>query len=122
MCLHQVDGAHHHAGRAEAALQRMMLAEHRLHRVQRAVGGGQPLDRGDVRALGLQRQHRAGLYRVAVHMHDAGAALAGVAADMGAGQAEMFAQQLDEQRAAFHLDGLALAVHGKAHLRHGFLP
>ncbi len=41
-------------------------------------------------------------------MDDAGAALAGVAADMGAGQAQMLAQELDQQRAPLHLAGTGL--------------
>ena len=49
----------------------------------------------------------AGLDRRAVDVDDAGAALRRVAADVRAGQAEVVAQELDEQRAA--LDG---AVHG----------
>src|SRR6185295_20064387 len=36
--LHEVDRAHHHARRAEAALQPVALVERDLHRVQRAVG------------------------------------------------------------------------------------
>ncbi len=48
------------------------------------------------------------LIGLAVDMHDAGAALAGVAADMGAGQAEFLAQQFDEERAALDLDRVLL--------------
>src|SRR3546814_10902609 len=40
MALHEVDGAHDHDRRAEAALQGMMLAEGFLHRMQLAVRGG----------------------------------------------------------------------------------
>src|SRR3546814_20335133 len=36
MALHEVDGTHDHARRAEAALQGMMLAEGFLHRMQRS--------------------------------------------------------------------------------------
>src|SRR5687767_285172 len=43
LALEQVDRAHDHARRAEAALQRMVLAKGRLHRVQLAVPG-QALD------------------------------------------------------------------------------
>ena len=42
-------------------------------------------------------QHGAGFDRPAVDMDDAGAALAGVAADMGAGQVQIFAQEMDEE-------------------------
>ncbi len=34
LAVHDIDGRHDHAGRAEAALQRVMLAEGLLHRVQ----------------------------------------------------------------------------------------
>ena len=122
MRVHQVDRAHHHARRAEAALQRVMLAEHLLHRVQRAVGRGEALDRGDAAAVGLQRQHGAGLHRDAVDMHDAGAALAGVAADMGAGQPQLLAQQFDQQGAAFDLHRVLLAVYRQGDLRHARAP
>jgi hypothetical protein len=45
---------------------------------------------------------------------DAGAALAGVATDMGAGQVQVFAEELNEQGAGFDLARHLLAVH-----RHG---
>ena len=99
-----------------------MLAEHLLHRMQRAVGRGEALDRGDRGAVRLQRQHGAGLHRYAVDMHDAGAALAGVAADMGAGQPQLLAQQFHQQRAALDLDRMLLAVHRQGHLRHRAIP
>ena len=44
-------------------------------------------------AVGLARQHGAGFHRPAVDMDDAGAALAGVAADMGPGQIQVFTQE-----------------------------
>src|SRR5689334_8771638 len=50
MALHEVDRAHHHARRAEAALERVMLAKRGLHRVQRAVAGD-AFDGGDARAF-----------------------------------------------------------------------
>ena len=90
VALHQVDRAHDHAGRTEAALQPVMLAERRLHRVQLAVFG-QAFDGRDLRLRGLQREHGAALHRHAVDVHDARAALAGVAADVGAGQIEVLA-------------------------------
>ena len=102
--LHQVHGAHHHARRAETALQGVMFAEHLLHRVQRAIGGGQAFNGGDFGAIGLHGQHGAGFHRIAVNMHHAGAALAGVATHMGAGQAELVTQQFHQKRARFHLN------------------
>ena len=64
-------------GRAEAALQRVLLVEGPLHRVQRAVRAGQALDRGDLAAVGLDGQHRAALH----------AALAAVGSDIRTVQA-----------------------------------
>ena len=75
-----------------AALQTVIVAEGGLHRVQ-LVALGDAFDRGDVGAVGLAREHGAGLHRLAVDMDDAGAALAGVAADMGPGEAEVLAQE-----------------------------
>ena len=44
-------------------------------------------------------------------MDDAGAALRGVAADMGAGQPQILAQQLHQQRARIDVGGDGFAVH-----------
>ena len=51
------------------------------------------------RAVGLGGEHRARLHRLAVEQHGARAARRGVAADVGAGEAEHVAQVLHEQRA-----------------------
>src|SRR6185437_13714095 len=106
----QIDRAHHHTGRAEAALQRMVLAEGGLHRMQ-LIAFGEAFDGGDAGAVHLGRQHGAALRRIAVDMDDAGAALAGVAADMRSGQSEMLAKKLDQQSPRFDLAGLGLAIH-----------
>jgi hypothetical protein len=55
------------------------------------------LDRGDVAAVGLRRRHEAGAGLRAVDQHGAGAAIAGVAADLGAGEAEALAQRVGER-------------------------
>ncbi|MGY3427515.1 hypothetical protein ACVWZW_008019 [Bradyrhizobium sp. F1.13.4] len=83
------------------------------------VALGDAFDRGDAGAVGLSRQHGAGFDRLAVHMDDAGAALAGVAADMGSGEVEVVAQQLNQQRAVLDVNGNSLAVHGQFDCRHG---
>ena len=58
-------------------------------------------------AVGLHREHGAGLHRLAVQVDRAGPALAAVAADVRAGQAQRFAQIMDQQQARFdlHLPG-----------------
>src|SRR5262245_16552013 len=85
--LEQADRGHHHPRRAVAALQPVVLLEGLLHRMQLAVRG-QPLDGGERRAVGLRRQHRAALDRLAVDEDGAGPAARGVAADVRAGQPE----------------------------------
>src|SRR2546426_11150070 len=95
--LHQVDRAHHHARRAEAALQPVAVVEGHLHRVQLAVLRRQALDGGDLGAMHLCGQHVAGLHRLAIDVHGAGTALRRVAADVRAGEAQVLAQELDEQ-------------------------
>src|SRR5262249_38698645 len=76
-----------------------MLAEGLLQRMQAAIGSGEPLDRGDLGAARLNREHSAGLHRFTVHVHRAGAAMAGVATDMRTGDSELLAQQVDQQQA-----------------------
>src|SRR5665213_94669 len=111
--LHQIERAHHHAGGAEAALQSVMLAEGRLHRMQ-LVALSDALDGDDVGAVALHGEDGAALDAVAIDRDDAAAALAGVAADMRAGEGEIFPQELDEQGARLDVAGRLLAVH-----RHG---
>src|SRR5215813_11173929 len=111
LAVHDVDRRHDHARRAVAALQPMMLAERFLHRMQRPVLLRQPLDGGDVGALDLPREHGARLHRLAVDMHDAGTALRGVATHMGAGEPQVLAQELHQQRARIDVTGDGLAVH-----------
>ena len=84
-------------GRAVAALRRAELGEGVLQRVgQRAVG--QAFDGHDGRRrLVLDGQRQAGQDRLAVDQHGAGAALAELAAVLGAGQVEIFAQHLEQR-------------------------
>ena len=103
-----------------AALQAVIVAERRLHRVQ-FVALRDALDGGDVAAGRLPGQHGAGLHRPAVDMDDAGAALAGVAADMGAGQTQVFAQEMDQQGPVLDLGRDGFAVHRQFDCRHASL-
>ena len=76
------------------------------------VAVAQPLDRRDLAAVGLDREHRAALHGHAVHVHRAGAAVGRVAADVSARQAERVAQEVDEQQPRLDLCLARLAVHG----------
>src|SRR5205814_9686134 len=58
----QVDRGHDHARGAEPALERVLLVERPLHRVQRAVRPGQALERGDLRAPGPPGPYRGALH------------------------------------------------------------
>src|ERR1700694_2950730 len=51
-------------------------------------------------------------------MHDTGAALAGVAADMGPGQVQMVAQEIDKKSAVLDVGRDRLAVHRQFDCRH----
>ena len=91
-------------GGAEAALQAVLLHEALLHRVERAAVG-QPLDGAHLVPVGHRGEHGAGLHRLAVDQDDAGAAVAGVAAPVRAGEAERLAQEVHEQQPRFDVAG-----------------
>src|SRR5688572_21679796 len=79
---------HDHSRRAEAALKPVLLPEALLQGMQLTLRG-KPLDRGDRGAIGLDGEHRARLHAAAIDEHGARAALAGVAADVGAREAQL---------------------------------
>src|SRR5512144_1676335 len=93
--LQQPVGAHDHTGCTEAALQAVHLAEAFLQSMQCAVGVGHAFDGADVGAGRLHREHGARLHRSAVEVDGAGSAMAGVAADMRAGEIELLSQEVD---------------------------
>ena len=76
---------HQHAGRAEAALQAMMIVKAFLQYGERAVRMGEPLDRLDAGAIRLHGEHQAGAQAAPIDQHGAGAANAVLAARMRAG-------------------------------------
>src|SRR6266704_2805920 len=67
------------------------------------------------------RERGAGFDRLAVEMHDAGAALRGVTADMGAGQLQILAQKLHQQCAGVDIGIDGIAVHDEGNLGHSAL-
>src|SRR5436190_7666548 len=79
MLLEQRDGRHHEARRAEAAHQRVAIAERLLHRMQPAVAL-EAVDGANLLADDFDGERRAGVRRLAVDDHRAGAADAAVAA------------------------------------------
>ena len=80
-----------------------------LERVQVAAAG-HALDRRDGAAVGLDGEHGARLHGVAVEMDGARAALGRVAADVGARQPEVLADDLDEEPPGFDVDVARYAI------------
>src|SRR5207245_3620475 len=117
----QLLGRHDHARRAVAALQAMLVPEGLLQRVQLAPHG-QALDGRDLGAVGLHGKDGARLDAVAVHLDGTGPAAAGGARDVGAGQARLLANVVDEQRARFDLVFVLGAIDRHRHpVSHGHL-
>ena len=84
-----------HARRAGAALRRAVAQESPLQAVQPSFGG-KALHGLHVAPGGLGQRHHAATHLGAVEQHRAGAAVAGVAADLGPGQAEIVAKRIGE--------------------------
>src|SRR5262249_3142536 len=95
--------------RAEPALQRMMLDERALYRVQ-LIAVGETFDRADALALGLDREHQAGPYRLVVEDHRARAADAVLAADMRPGQPAFVADDIDQRLSRLDTNGGIMTV------------
>src|SRR5262245_36882196 len=91
-------GRRDHAGRTEAALEGMMLAEARLQR-REALVLRQPFDGDDLAALGLDGQHQTAADSLAIEKHCAGTTDPMLAADMRSGQPQMMAQAIGERQA-----------------------
>src|SRR5205085_2579115 len=109
----QCRGGHQHTGDAEPALRYAVPNEGVLQWRERAATR-QPLDRRHGPPARLHRQHEAARHEVAIQMDGARAAVAGAAAFLWAGEAEILAERVEQRdvRRHEHLDGLA--VHGEA--------
>ena len=104
------DRRHDLAGRAVAALEGVVIDEGLLHRMQRAVRLGEAFDGGDLLALDARGERQARQHAAAVDQHRAGAALAMVAALLGAGQADVLAQRVEQRGPHVERQLMALAV------------
>ena len=98
IALEQLRAGQDHAGSAKAALQAVALPKTLLHRMQFAILG-QTFNGGDLGAVRLHGQQRAGFDRLAIEQDGAGAAKARFTADMSAGQLAVVTEQMDEQSA-----------------------
>ena len=93
----QVGRSHQHAGRADAALRRAVREERRAQALGQAAGPAPStvsIDAPSACAVGTRQAHTC----CAVEQHGAGAAVAGLAADLGAGEAELVAQRVGQRR------------------------
>jgi hypothetical protein len=116
----QAGGREDHARRAVAALQGVVLVERLLDWMEIAVVG-KPFDRGHLKPVRLNPEHGAGLHRLAVHEHGAGAARGRVAADIRPGQSETVAQHVDEELTRLQVELVASAVDSKRDASHSCL-
>jgi hypothetical protein len=85
-----------------------------------SVGAG-ALDGVHIRTMRLRRRDEAGADLCAVDEHGAGAAIAGVAADLGAGESEPVAQHVGErlERTRLHAPRFPVDDQGKGDRRGG---
>jgi hypothetical protein len=116
-------GRHQEARRAEAALQRRLLEELLLQRVHHAV---RPCLRSSRQCAGPRPrgQHQAGADQTPVDDHRAGAAVAGSAPFLAAGQLQFVAQRIEQAlpRAARNSTGSPLTTASKPYLAHASTP
>ncbi len=105
-----------HAWRAEAALQAVVLVESLLQRVQFGGRRGDALDREDLVAVRLHREHQAGARGIPVEQDGAGAAHAVLAAQMRTREAELVPHEIRERHTDLDLFLVALAVDGQRDL------
>jgi hypothetical protein len=86
---------HHDPWSAVAALEAVLLVEGLLHGRELTVAR-EPLNRLDLRSVGLGREHHAALDQLAVDDHRAGSAAAGVTADVSPLHSERVADEVHE--------------------------
>src|SRR5712691_1173144 len=91
IALEEIGERHQDAGGTESALQRVIVLERLLQRVELAVPVGERFYRGHRPALGLHRECEARTHGRAIEQDRAAAADAVLAPHMGAGRAEHMA-------------------------------
>jgi len=84
---------------------------------QKASWIGCSFDRGDLRAVGLDGQHGAGLHGLAIQVNGAGAALARVAAHVRAREPGQLADEMHEEEPGLDVMRVSDAIdgHGRFH-------
>jgi len=111
VAVEQIHGGHHHTGGAEPALESVFFFKAFLNGMEITILG-EPLYGDYFAAIDLGGQHGAGFGGLSVDQDVAGTAAAGVAADVGAGQLQVLAQEVDEQGPGLHFGFPGLTVYG----------
>jgi hypothetical protein len=99
--LKHLPNAHDHPGGAIAALQRVMLLERGLDRVQ-VIARGKTFDCRDLGTVRHDRENGARFDGIAIDIDCARTALRRIAPDMCPGQAEVVAQSMHQQAPRLH--------------------
>jgi hypothetical protein len=97
------------SGSAITALQSAELHERFLDRIELTIPA-QSFDGQDLATVCINRQHRAGAYRFTVKQQRASATHLNIAAELGAGQSELFANHIEERRARLDFSVMLRAV------------
>jgi hypothetical protein len=100
---------HHHPGRAESALQRIMLDKSRLHRMH-FRRRPEPFNSRDLMPARIDREHHARSDRPTIQMHRAGAACAPVANQFRSGQPQMLPKRTEQGHPRFNCKLKSLSV------------
>jgi hypothetical protein len=107
-----MDEAHHQAGSAVAALQTVALSQGSLQRMKLAVGR-QAFDGPDSAPVYLNSEEQARAHRHVVYVNGAGSAGSHRTADLGPGQAQTLAKEVDEQHPGWNVDVDRVFVDGE---------
>src|SRR5207245_7265328 len=111
---------HHHAGRAEPALEGIVRDERRLDG-SKLLAVREALDGGDRLPDRVERKDAAGGHRLVPEHHGARAARSAVAADLGPGETEIVAQHAGERGPRLYRQAMPFAVDRQLD-RHGAGP
>ncbi len=107
----QVHGGHHHAGGTEATLEAVFFLEALLDGVKITILG-KAFHGNNFAAIDLSGQHGAGFCGLPIDQDVTGSAAARITANVGAGQLQVLAQEVDEQGPGLHFGFPGLTVYG----------
>src|SRR5436309_75951 len=108
--LEELESREHDPGSAESTLEAVVRLERLLNRMEPTVLG-EALDRRDLPAVGLDREHRARFDGMAVQEDGARAAMARITTDVGSREPELVPNEVHEQYARLDRARERPAVH-----------